>query len=168
MKLFDEKFRDNKLKYLIQCGLATLSVFILLLLLDVMSNGVIAASLGASSFIAFTMPHAQASRPRYLVAGYIIGVISACLCSLLAYLLTGNQYFTVFNISSYVIFGALAVGLAIFLMVITNSEHPPAAALALGLVMDSCSHMAVIVAVVGIVSLSLIKAVLKPYMINLL
>jgi hypothetical protein len=35
MKLFDEKFRTNKARYISQCILATLSILIVLILLDV-------------------------------------------------------------------------------------------------------------------------------------
>jgi CBS-domain-containing membrane protein len=70
--------------------------------------------------------------------------------------------------TSYIVFGALAVGLAIFVMVITDTEHPPAAGLALGLVLDEYNHMTAVVALVGIVSLSVMKAVLKPVLKNLL
>ena len=66
MKVFDEKFRGNKARYILQCILATLSVLIVLLSLDAMANAVIIAALGASFFIAFTMPEAQVSRPRFL------------------------------------------------------------------------------------------------------
>ena len=168
MKLIDEKFRNHKARYLFQCSLTTVSVLILLLLMDVISDRVIVASLGASSFIAFTMPHARESSPRFLIIGYAIGIFSACICSYISCLLVGNQQFIAYHISYHILFGALAVGLSVFLMVVTNSEHPPAAALALGLVMDGCPPVSIIVSLIGIVALCLIKAALKRYMINLL
>jgi CBS-domain-containing membrane protein len=136
--------------------------------MDVISDRVIVASLGASSFIAFTMPHARTSGPRFLIAGYVIGIISAWICANISHLLIGNQQYMAYHISYHIIFGALAVGLSVFLMVVTNSEHPPAAALALGLVMDGCPPVSVIVSLIGITALCLIKAVLKRYMIDLL
>jgi len=66
------------------------------------------------------------------------------------------------------VFGAMSVGLAIFVMVITNTEHPPAASLALGLVLNEFNYRTVIVVLIGIISLSLIKAVLRPVLKNLL
>ena len=66
MKVFDEKFRGNKARYLFQCILATLSVLIVLLSLDAMANAAVIAALGSSFFIAFTMPEARVSRPRFL------------------------------------------------------------------------------------------------------
>jgi len=151
VKLIDEKFKKHKARYMLQCGLTTVCVLILLLLMDVISDRVIVASLGASSFIAFTMPHAHTSSPRFLIAGYVIGILSAWICSSLFYLLVGNQQFIAFHISCHIFFGALAVGLSVFLMVVTNSEHPPAAALALGLVMDGCPPVSIVVSLTGII-----------------
>ncbi|MDX9872105.1 MAG: HPP family protein [Clostridia bacterium] len=166
--LLDEKFQNNKAKYILQCSLTTISVFILLLLLDIISDRVVVASLGASAFIVFTMPHARASSPRLLLAGYAIGIAAAGLCVCLSGLLLNGHVFIVDGISYNDIFGALAVGLSVFLMVVTNSEHPPAAGLALGLVMDGCPSISILVAAVGIAALTLIKTALKRYMIDLL
>ena len=65
-------------------------------------------------------------------------------------------------------FGAISVGLTIFMMVITNTGHPPAASLALGLIINECNYMTIIVVLIGITSLSAIKEVLKPILKNLL
>jgi CBS-domain-containing membrane protein len=67
-----------------------------------------------------------------------------------------------------VLFGAAAVGLAIFLMVITNTEHPPAGGLALGVVLAEWDTVALVVPIVGIVALSLARLALKPILINLI
>ncbi len=50
MKIFDEKSSSNKMRYILQCFLATLSVFVILLLLDAMANAIIIAALGSSTF----------------------------------------------------------------------------------------------------------------------
>lgn len=121
----------------------------------------------ASAFIVFTMPYSQVSRARLLISSYIIGIITAGICTYISH--RGFLvHIAVMEKFSYSIFGALAVGLAIFIMVITNSEHPPAAGLALGLVLNEWDIRAIAVALIGIISLSLIKTVLKPYMQNLL
>ena len=67
MQIFDKKFTQNKARYFVQCILATISVLLVLMALDSVSNTAITASLGASCFIAFTMPHIQASKPRFLI-----------------------------------------------------------------------------------------------------
>jgi CBS-domain-containing membrane protein len=62
----------------------------------------------------------------------------------------------------------MAVGLAIFVMVITDTAHPPAAGLALGLILNEWSPLMIVVVFAGIISLSVIKTVLKPVLKNLL
>lgn len=167
MKLIYEKFKQNKAKYIVQCALATLSVLCVLIVLSSVTDAVIVASLGASSFIVFTMPKAHVSSPRLLIGGYLIGTIVGCSC----YFLAGQHLIT--NISiihehSREIFGAISVGIAILLMVITGSAHPPAAGLALGFVLNGWNYITVTVVIVGIVLISTIKLLLKGVLINLL
>lgn len=167
MKLLDRKFLENPGPYLFQWGLVTLSVLVILIFLNTLSSATIVASLGASSFIAFTAPHAQVSRPRFLIGGYAAGTVVGLFCNAINhyYLPDGTSFL---GIPSYTFLGAMAVGLAMFLMVITNFEHPPAAALALGLVVDRNSLRSAMIALIGILALSLIKTLLKRYMKNLL
>ena len=167
VKVFDEKFRGHKARYIFQCVLATLSVLIVLLVLDVISDAVIIAAFGASSFIAFTMPEAEVSRPRFMIGGYLVGISVGSLCYYLSLAPPLRQLPFVQEVL-HVGLGALAVGLAIFVMVITDTEHPPAAGLALGFVLGGCNYVTVVVALVGIISLSVMKAVLRPVLKDLL
>jgi len=167
MKIIDSKFAQNKLRYVLQCLLAALVVLAILVILDAMANAAVIASLGASSFIVFTMPHAQVSRARFLIGGYVVGVGAGVLCHWLSRL-TSQTPLPLLQNYSYVVFAAAAVGLAIFVMVVTNTEHPPAAGVALGLVLGDCRTMTITVVLVGIVVLSLLRKALKPMLKNLL
>ncbi len=167
MKVFDEKFKSNKARYIFQCLLATLCVFVVLLILDAMTDAAVIAALGASSFIAFTMPEAQVSRPRFLIGGYLVGIAAGYVGHHLS-LIPWLAQLSIIQERSSVVFGALSVGLAILVMVVTDTEHPPAAGLALGLVLDEYNHRTVAIVLVGLISLSLIKAVLKPVLKDLL
>jgi CBS-domain-containing membrane protein len=80
MRLLDEKFGTNKTRYILQCLLAVLAVFLVLLILDAKKNSIVIAALGASSFIVFTMPHRRSCRARFLIGGYVVGVISGFVC----------------------------------------------------------------------------------------
>ncbi len=166
MHIFDTKFAQNKIWYTLQCLLATVSFLLILVILDRMSNAAIIAALGASCFIVFTMPHAKLSSPRFLIGGYLVGLVIGILCYFLAQLnwpasLAATQ-------QSHLLFGALAVGLAIFVMVITNTEHPPAASLALGLVLGKWTPTTILVILIGILTLSILKYLIKPMLKNLL
>ena len=169
MKLFDEKFRQHKAQYVLQSLLAALTVLIILLLLDSVPGGALIAALGASSFIAFSMPWKVVARPRYLLGGYLVGVIIGCSFHFLEGLAV-IQRVPFVGSHSEIVFGAASVGLAIFIMVVTDTEHPPAAGITLGLVLlgNHFTLMPVLVVLVGIICISLLKSILRPVMIDLL
>ena len=167
MKFLDSKFAGNKLRYCVQCLMASAAVLALLFIMDAFSNAAIVAALGASSFIVFTMPHADSARPRFLIGGYLVGAGAGTLCYWLSELV-GEVSLAGLVLQPHVFFGALAVGLGIFIMVITDTEHPPAAALALGLARGPWSLKTVAVVLAGIVVLCMLKRLLQRKLIDLL
>ena len=123
-----EEFRRYWKHYVFQCLLATFVVFIVLLALS-LKNAVIISSIGATAFIIFAMPKMVTANPRNVIGGHATGLIIGSLCFLI-------PHSTVFYAAlSY----SLAVGLVIFIMVVTDTEHPPAAATALGFAMSGFS-----------------------------
>ena len=163
----DRHFRRESFKrYALQCGLAGLVVLILLLILDAVTQTVLIAALGASAFIAFAVPRSLHSDPRHMIGGYAIGMLAGCLMAALE---------SAMNIQSagaahavMVIFGAMAISLAMFTMVVTRTEHPPAAALALGLVLNEWDLLTLAVVLAGITALSLIKRLILPMLLDLI
>ena len=167
MEILDEKFKYNKMRYVTQCLLAVMAIMLVLIFLDVRTNAATVAALGSSSFIVFTMPNTKSSRPRFLIGGYVVAILAGSLCNYLTTIQFVRDYFTAPELI-YPLFSSLSVGLAIFFMVVTNTEHPPAGGVALGLVLNEFSITAVVVVLVGVISLSVLKAVLKPVLIDLL
>jgi CBS-domain-containing membrane protein len=165
--ILDEKFKARKGRYVLQCGMAACVVFVVLLVLDAVAQTAIIASLGASAFIAFAMPRANTSGPRFLIVGYLIGTVVGCGCYYLSTLPVFAQSPDLQG-QARIVFGALSVGLAILLMVVMNAEHPPAAGRALGFVLNEWNFWTVIVVVFGIVLLSILKTILKPVLVDLL
>lgn len=165
-RLFDAQFKDYRAHYFKQTAMATASMLVVLLLLDLVDQTVLIASLGASTFIVFSMPHTKRSRPRYLVGGYCVGAIAGCSLSLLA------NYLDTFGFADprlvHVIFAALALGLAFLIMVVTDTEHPPAAALALGFVLNEWNLFALLVVMCGIVLITAIKETIKSRLRDLI
>ena len=157
--------RDNLRRALLQCGLAGIVVVILLLVLDAVTQTVLIAAIGSSAFVAFVMPRSMQSSPRHLVGGYVVGVASGCVMSLLnsAIGVSGGAI----GHAVMIIFGALAISLAMLLMVVTRTEHSPAAALALGLVINEWSLLTIVVILGGIVGLSLMKRLVLPMLLDL-
>jgi CBS-domain-containing membrane protein len=165
VRLFDEKFKENKLQYIFQAAMGGLAVAAALLFFDVVDQPAIIASFGASAFIAFVMPNHEISSPRCLIGGYCIGIAVGCLM----------HFVTFFHLEHYladkllhILGGGIAVCLAIFLMTITDTEHAPATGIALGFVINDWTFKIVILVLVGILVISGIQRLLKKRMINLI
>ena len=126
--------RENLSRYMLQCGLAAVVVLTLLLILDAVTQTVLIAALGSSTFIAFAVPRSLHSDPRHLIGGYLVGIFAGGLLGTLNAAMHFSSPETAHAVM--ILFGAFATGLAMFIMVITKTEHPPAAALALGLVLN--------------------------------
>jgi CBS-domain-containing membrane protein len=62
---------------------------------------------------------------------------------------------------------SLTVGTAIFIMVVTDTEHPPAAGTALGVAMTGITLRVLIVVVISIIILSVIHRLLKRFLRDL-
>ena len=165
--VLDPKFANNKVRYVWQCGLGTLSMLVILLVLNQISASAVVASMGASCFISFLMPHSHTARPRSLLGGYLVGMAFGCLFNTLSTVPVIASWLTVWQ-DPHIPMAAIAVGLSMFGMAVTNTEHPPAAGLALGLVFDDITRMLILIILTGIVSLTIIKTLLKPYMIDLM
>ena len=165
MRLLDEKFAQYPGRFVLPSALAAVAVLIVLVLLDAIEQGAIVASLGATAFIIFALPATAAARPRVVIPGYMIGAAAGTVCHWLAAPdFTGDP-----TVEHYltIAFASLAVGLAILLMTITNSEHAPAAGVALGLVIEQWSGRVVAVVMIGVLVLCLVKAALGRWLKNL-
>jgi CBS-domain-containing membrane protein len=66
------------------------------------------------------------------------------------------------------VIAVLSVGLSILLMVLTNTEHAPAAGTALGLVVGGWAPSAILFVLLGAVILSAVHMLLRPHLTNLL
>ena len=70
--------------------------------------------------------------------------------------------------TSLIVFGAIAVGFAIFIMAVTNTEHAPAAGIALGLVINRWDYLTIIFIIMAILWLVSVKLALKKYLMDLI
>lgn len=167
MRIIDKKFKHNVSRYVLQCALATLIIAIVLVFLDVLTHTATVAALGASSFIAFTMPAYDVSKPRYMIGGYLVGISVGCFCHFLSLSPWMTSLLVNPRILS-VVCSALSVGLAIFLMVVTDTEHAPATSVALGLTLEKWDYLTIVFVLCGIIFISTLKRLLKPVLKNLL
>lgn len=162
-RLFDRNLERYSYRYLGQCILATLTIFSVLLFLDVFAETAIIASLGASAFTIFTMPRSYAAEPRRVIGGYGVGIALGLLCHLSVRWTTHIMA----EETSLVVFGSLAVGLAIFAMAATNTEHAPAAGIALGLVVNTWSLGTLAFVVAAMLWMAAVRYLLRGRLINL-
>jgi len=139
------------------------------LLLYGLFGGFIVASLGASSFIIFITPHAEGARSKYVIGGYICGCVTGIVFSFLFGALHKYIPDLLFHGVDYtqVIVCAAASALTTLLMSTTGFVHPPAAALALGLAIDSDRLKTAAAALIGVLILCTVRRVLRKYIKNL-
>jgi CBS-domain-containing membrane protein len=166
MSVIDKKLKKNLARYIVQCGLATGTILLILIFLDILTDTAIIATLGATAFIVFTMPRAYASGPRPLFGSYLIGI---CVSRVFSFVSTAIFKIPIIitQITAYIIFGSLAVGVAIFLMTITNTEHAPAAGMALGLVINKWDFLTILFIVAAVLFMAGLRTFLSPLMIDL-
>ncbi|MDQ0972380.1 CBS-domain-containing membrane protein [Neobacillus niacini] len=92
----------------------TITIFILSLLAISTSSPWLIASFGASCVLAFSLWNSPLSQPRNIIGGHFIST----LVGIMVYHVFGNEPWSL----------ALGVGLAISLMMLTKTTHPPAGA----------------------------------------
>ena len=164
--LIDPKYAHYRTSYFLQCLFVTCTMLFVLTLLDSVYQTVLIAALGSSSCVAFSGPSLRASRPRCLIGGYIVGMTVGCCLSLLA--VVAGELANVDEHSLRILLGAVAVGGAMFVMAITDTEHPPSAAIALGFVLNEWDFMTIVVVISGICAISLVKELVRERLIDLL
>ncbi len=167
MEIIDKKIRTNFRAYIFQSLLATLTILLILLFMDVTVHITIIAVLGSSAFLVFTRPRAYGSHPRPLIGGYVIGIGVGTLFYHLSQL-PEMMSLPVSANTVFIVFAALSVGVAIFCMVVTNTEHSPAAGLSLGLVVTSWSYGDILFVMGAVLFMAVLRQLLQPVMIDLM
>jgi CBS-domain-containing membrane protein len=149
----DKKFKKLWKYYILQSSLAGIALFILVLLLD-QSKMVLISAMGATSFLVFAMPTAVSAQTRNVIGGHLVG------------LATGMIFYV--TDLPYLVEYPVVVGIAIFIMVVLDVEHPPAAGTALAVVINEVSSLDVFVTImVGAVILSQCRYYLRGYLKDL-
>jgi len=122
------EFRNFWKHYVLQSLLGGVALAVIMLSFTG-QNIVVAASIGSSIFIVFAMPGSVTAQSRNIVGGHVMGMITGSVCHFIPH--ESNAVM--------ILVYALAVGLSIFLMSVSDTEHPPASGTALGLAMGGFS-----------------------------
>ncbi|MFH1411220.1 MAG: HPP family protein [Candidatus Omnitrophota bacterium] len=165
MRIFDRKFKDHKRQFILQAALGGLAVGAALCLFDVVKSPMIVASFGSSAFGAFTMPHRDIFGPRFLIGGYIVGIVAGVIMHKMAVMPMDS---VIAQRALYTLAGAFAACLAIFVMGITETEHAPGTSIAIGFALNSWTIMTIILVLAGIIMISVLQRFLKRWMIDLI
>jgi CBS-domain-containing membrane protein len=142
--------------YIFQSVIATISIFFVLVVLK-FSNAIVIASIGATVFIIFAMPGSISARPRSVIGGHLIGLIVGSLIFIIPF----STFYT------EMLLLAASVGLAMFIMVVTDCEHPPACGTALGVAMLGFSLKVALTIIISSIILSIIHTVCKKIILDL-
>ncbi|MCK5128722.1 MAG: HPP family protein [Clostridiales bacterium] len=162
--LIDKNFKQNKKQYIIQCAMAAVAISLILVFLSTLFNSAVLAAFGATSFIVFAMPKQKTSNARRLLGGYFVGILVGIGARTLMELVT--PAFDILWLVS--VFGALAVALSILVMTITNTEHPPAAGVALGIALGGYEFIGIAILALSVSILVFLKFILKRWLIDLM
>lgn len=122
--LIDAKFVPLWRTYLFQVTLAAVYLAVALVVVRSIGSMVVVTGIGASTFLVFCVPRSPMAQARNVFGGHFVAVVVTLVLSpLLAEAGSGLMR----DLAA-----ALAVGIAMLAMVVTNTEHAPAAGTALG------------------------------------
>ena len=133
----------------------------------------IVVGIASSAFTIFVVPNSVAATPRKVIGGHLL---AALIGTIIALLLQSPFLIEIVLEKRYILdmAAALSVGVGIFVMVVTNTEHPPAAGTSLGLVIQCCQPSvgvdwsSISFILVSAILLSIVRIALRDRMVNLL
>ena len=130
--LLDPKFRHRYEQCFLRAFLAFLAMAIILLFVESPSSAAIAAGLGSSVVGIFINPNGATARLRAMVGGDTMALLLGSVFSFI--LFAGSiETFAVDHSQFHALIMALSVGLLFLVMAITDTDHPPAGGIAIGM-----------------------------------
>ena len=135
VELYNVQFFRLARKYLLQSLLAAAAMLAVLTLVDSIADAAVAAGIASSVFIVFMTPGARRANLRHLIGGHLLGLMVGLLvATLLLNLPLPPLTLGPGGVSNWWvnIIAAAAMGVVILAMAVTDTDHPPAAATALG------------------------------------
>ncbi len=146
------KFLELWKYYVLQSLLTVFSVLVIVLVLGE-EQMVLVSAIGATCFIVFGMPKSVAAQTRNVIGGHLVGLLS------------GAVFFTDPLPAMYEY--PLVVGLAFFLMVALDVEHPPAAGTALAVAIHGVTLDAFVTTMVSAIIVTQCRFYLRGYLKDL-
>ena len=162
----DPGFAKFPLSFVFQALLATAVMLAILTFVQSLSSAAIAAGLASSVVGIFIAPSHQTARIRSVVGGHAVALALGSLFSVMLYFGPVEAFLLDAELLRNLGYAA-AVGTAMLLMAITNSEHPPAAGTALGMASREFDIL-IFLSIIGAVTLlAVMKLAIRPYLRDL-
>lgn len=140
--------------HMLQSIFSAVALLLIILLIGDINKMVAISAMGASCFIVFAMPKAVSAQTRNVVGGHFTGLI----CGLIFYFFIPLPYWIEYP---------LAVGIAIFIMVSLDLEHPPAVGTALAVLRSEVDLQVFAIIILSIMILSQIRYYFRKYLKDL-
>jgi len=150
------QFKQHHPHYLAQSSLAAAATALVLLVVGV-EHAFIVGSMGSTAFTVFAMPGNVTAQPRNVLGGHLTGLACGLLHTLIPF---SNPYLEILGL-------APTVGLAMFIMVALDFEHPPAAGTALGAAISGYTRHVILTVIVGSLVFVIMHRALKRWMHDL-
>lgn len=170
VELYNVRFFRLAKQYLFQSLLAAAAMLVVLTLVDSIADVAVAAGIASSVVIVFMTPGARRADLRHLIGGHLLGLTVGVLAATLLFhsplppLLIGPQGVSNWWVD---IIAAFAMGLVILIMAVTDTDHPPAAATALGFALQDLDWMLVALFAAAVLALAGLKALMRRWLNDL-
>jgi len=146
------KFKRLWKYYIFQSLLASISLLIIVLVLG-KEKMLTVSAIVATAFIVFAMPKSVSAQTKHVIGGHLVGLAAGAIF-----------YFTALP---YYVEYPLVVGIAIFIMVAIDVEHPPAVGTALAVVINEVTLNTFIGIMLSSIILSQCRYVLRRHLKDL-
>ncbi len=153
--IISKSLKEKWFNYLWQSLAAGVITFLILFVFSEIIALIILAGVGSTFFTIFALPKLRTASNRNIIGAYLICIVVGLSCT---------------YIYSASLSGGVAISVATLLMVITDTEHPPAAGVALGLAMTPSlddAYGGSLFALAGAFVAVLVRSLLSPWLEDL-
>ena len=167
----DTNLSGNLSRYFLQVSIATLALFAALLAEQIIAGGaaaraVVVAAIASTAFVLFISPFSPSATPKHTFGGHVIAVLVASPMAVIAGTGMGEEWIAQIP-TIFAFYAALGVGITMFLMAATNTEHPPAAGTALAVVAHGFSWDLIAFLAVAVLILVGMQRILRSWLVDL-
>lgn len=167
----DTNLSGNLRRYILQVSIATLALFAALLAEQIIAGGaaaraVVVAAIASTAFVLFISPFSPSATSRHTFGGHLVAVLVASPMAVVADTHMGSGWISDIP-TIFALYAALGVGITMFLMAVTNTEHPPAAGTALAIVAHGFDWGLILFIGSAVLILVLIQRAMRSRLIDL-